>query len=601
MIDEGRQEKNWLIKSSTRILGPFTTDEVGQLLLKKHISIIDEIRQPIGRWKYIREHRIFDEMVQTLRAEQENANEYTQTQTMTQTMTSAQATGLHTGITRTDALHQLDNLTPTPTPIPPSSAPPLPQSDHGAPFGGDVKDINAREKTLAPGGLAGAYGHVRDRRFSGRIRETQSRVRWTIVGIAALFVLAVVLLQFRRGVKRDEGYDALIGDALRYRHLQIYEKALASYRRAIQIREADPATQSQMALVLIVFDRGQTLTGRRILERDLRDEHNGRAQIIDANLGIAMSYVLEGNLREAEETLQRVIVIEPQNFVARLNLALINLRKNDAKEALRQLDDMAARNPPHPLLLIARAVAMIESGASKDPLAARSLVNEIRNFMNRSSQLKQELLLVSAALLPSEDPTLPQLVSEFLMQLAHQSSLYVRDLRLDWRVVDWEFLERHCRDFAARFPSSARLKAMRAICLAESGHDTESRRLLDEALVEGPKDSLVLFTQANLFYRNGLRNEAYAILRLPELGLLTNREILIGKICLDQGDLACAERSFRSVLSSGMSLPAMAGLAAVLLKQEKRTDAMTLIREGLDQEPGYLPLIELREFGEAAE
>lgn len=591
---EDRQEKNWLVKSSTRILGPFTVEEVGQLLLKKHISIIDEIRQPAGRWKYIRENPIFDEAVQALRTEQENSAELTQTQTLT----STHATGGHTSvtITRTDVLNQFSELTPTPTPVPRPS--PIAKSDLGTPFGHghDVKDISAQEKTVSSG-LSNAYGHVRDKRFRNRVSASQSRVRWTVVGIAIMFVVVAALLQFRRNIKRDDSYDSLISDALRYRHLQVYDKALSAYRRATQIHEADPITQSQMALIMIVLDRGQTLTGRRILERDLGDERNGRAQIIDANLGIAMSYVLDGNLREAEETLQRVIVIEPQNFIARLNLALINLRKNEPKEASKQLDDLSSRHQPHPLLLIARAVALIDSGGAKDVTAARSLVNEIRTFSSKSSQFKQELLLMSAALLPSDDPTVSSLVSDFLSQLVHQSPSYVRDLRLDWRVVDWEFLERQCREFANRFPSSARMKSLRAVCLSEAGHDSESRRLLDEALVEGPKDPLVLFTQANLLYRNGLRNEAYAVLRLPELSNLAVKETLVGKICLDQGDLACAERSFRSVLQTGLDLPALAGLTSVLLRQDKQTEASAQIREGIEREPGYLPLIELREFG----
>lgn len=584
---EDRQEKNWLVKSSTRILGPFTVDEVGQMLLKKHISIIDEIRQPAGRWKYIREHRIFDDAVQALRAEQENAADLTQTSTQTSTY----ATGAHTSvtITRTDAVQ--DQLTPTPPPQ-------VPKSDLGTPLGGEVKDITAREKNVAPGTAGGTYGHERDQRFQKQMKESQTKIRWAVVGLALVFVLVAALLQLRRNSKRDEGYESLINEALRYRHLQIYEKALASYRKAIQIHEADPATQSQMALVLIVLDRGQTLAGRRILERDLRDDRNVRAQVIDANLGIAMSYVLDGNLREAEETLQRVLVMEPQNFIARLNLALISLRKNEPKEASRQLDELAIRNAPHPLLLIARAVALIDSGSAKDPMVARKLVNEIREVLGRSSQFKQELLLMSLALSPPDDPAVSNLVGEFLTQLVHQSSLFVRDLRLDWRVVDWEFLERQCREFASRQPPSARIKAVRAICLAEAGRDSESRRWLDEALVEAPKDPLVLFTQANLLYRNGLRNEAYAVLRLPELANLGVREALVGKICLDQGDLACAEKSFRTVLSSGLDLSSLAGLAAVLQRQEKTSEATVQIREGLEREPGYLPLIELREFGE---
>ena len=51
--DLNPQIKTWLVKSSTRILGPFTRDEVMTLLSRRQVTIIDEIRQPDGRWNYI--------------------------------------------------------------------------------------------------------------------------------------------------------------------------------------------------------------------------------------------------------------------------------------------------------------------------------------------------------------------------------------------------------------------------------------------------------------------------------------------------------------------------------------------------------------------
>jgi uncharacterized protein HemY len=171
---------------------------------------------------------------------------------------------------------------------------------------------------------------------------------------------------------------------------------------------------------------------------------------------------------------------------------------------------------------------------------------------------------------------------------------------LDWRVAAWETLDKQCRELPTRVSHSPRVKALRAVCLSEAGRDSEARRFLDESLSEGPKDPLILFTQANLFYSHGLRNEAYAVLRLPELSVLPVRENLMGRICLDQGDLPCAEKSFRAALSSaGVDLTAIAGLADVLLRQDRRPEASTLIREGLEREPNYLPFIELRETREA--
>src|SRR4051812_45500802 len=100
--EKAMQEKNWLIKSSSKIIGPYSATEVAQLLIKKHISIIDEVRQPRGRWAYIRETPIFSEIVHNLRSEQANSAEETASMLATQTLS------------RTDLVPTLPELTPTP-------------------------------------------------------------------------------------------------------------------------------------------------------------------------------------------------------------------------------------------------------------------------------------------------------------------------------------------------------------------------------------------------------------------------------------------------------------------------------------------------------
>ncbi|MBX2987458.1 MAG: tetratricopeptide repeat protein [Bdellovibrionaceae bacterium] len=587
-----RQEKNWLIKSSTRILGPFSVDEVAQMLLKKHISIIDEVRQPEGRWKYVREHGIFDEVVVALRAEQANVNELTQTST---------ATVGSTAITRTDATAKIHHEEETPPPPAPHTV----KSDLNTPFSsGVVRDITATKETFQPHASSprtshvSSYGSAHDHRVQSRLSQATRTARWVVLGLAVIALVGVLGWKLRLNMKKSEGYDSLIEEALRYRSLQLYDKSLAAYKKAILIQEPAPEVQQQMALVLIVLDR-QNVAGRRILEKVAQDNQNTRAQIIDASLGIAISQILEGNLKEAQDSLQKVLVIEPANFNAHLNLGLISLRKGDWAEADRQLEELSRRSPPHPLVLLARGVSLLESGQWSDQGRAQSLVSDIHSYFEKSGQLHQELALIRAALMSPHDAGFMKALTDFLGQVSKQSSAYVKDLRLDWRLSDWDLLDKQCREFIDRQEPQPRLKAARAVCLAEAGRDSDSRRFLDEALAAAPKDPWVLFTQANLLYRSGLRNEAFAVLRMPELTGLPVTDILLGKLCLDQGDLGCAERSFRVSRAGGhRSIIALTGLADILSRQNRSQEAVSLIREGSEREPAYLPLIELRDSQE---
>lgn len=58
---------NWLVRSSGRILGPFSDAELEEKILRKEISIIDEISTPWQRWNFVREFPMFYDAVEKVR------------------------------------------------------------------------------------------------------------------------------------------------------------------------------------------------------------------------------------------------------------------------------------------------------------------------------------------------------------------------------------------------------------------------------------------------------------------------------------------------------------------------------------------------------
>ena len=89
-MQEKNLEKKWLVKSENRILGPYHFDQIEDLLKKRQISLIDEIRDTDTRWLYIRENTEFKYIVENIRKELESKNESTKTyQTGSKTLTDA--------------------------------------------------------------------------------------------------------------------------------------------------------------------------------------------------------------------------------------------------------------------------------------------------------------------------------------------------------------------------------------------------------------------------------------------------------------------------------------------------------------------------------
>ena len=79
MYLEKNLEKKWIIKSENKILGPYSFDQIVDLLRKKQISIIDEVRDPETRWLYVRENHEFKNVVEEIRKENDSKQESTKT------------------------------------------------------------------------------------------------------------------------------------------------------------------------------------------------------------------------------------------------------------------------------------------------------------------------------------------------------------------------------------------------------------------------------------------------------------------------------------------------------------------------------------------
>ncbi len=75
-----QNNKKWLIKSENKILGPYNFEQVENLIFKKQISLIDEIRDPDTRWLYIRENPEFKNVINDVRAQLDSKNDSTMTQ-----------------------------------------------------------------------------------------------------------------------------------------------------------------------------------------------------------------------------------------------------------------------------------------------------------------------------------------------------------------------------------------------------------------------------------------------------------------------------------------------------------------------------------------
>lgn len=608
--------KNWLVKSSTKILGPFTREEVLELLTHRQITIIDEIRQPEGRWNYIRENRHFKEIVKNLRYEDDHNREDTMTSTMTSTATIGSQT-----ITKSESGYPLEfNSAPVvPTKAPPPSA---------AATGGDIKDVTplpqSEPRVAKIPTAAKSFGNLQDQRVQSKIQKQNVFLR-TVLFVIVLGAAVFLGYNYLRKEKRsDLGYGQLLASALRYKELGLYDRSLDNYKKAAAIKEPDLDSQFQMAFLLINQDR-QSLNGRRIIERASLKEGRSRHDIIQAHLGIALSYMMEGDFSQADSHFQKALSFDGNNPSAKLNQATILFKKGNYAQALEGYEALSQPSSViYPLVLLYKSMATIELAkvapsktASADPAAAAStetpmpqfkphgdierekkLIQEITPFIAKSHFLRKELALMLAYLAEITKDTAAKETAfkSFMEEPYNFSALFVKDPSLDWRNAEWDYLEKYCADVFHLNASEPASKSVRAICLLESNRDMEAMKLIDEALAADPKQASSLQAQALYLWKLGRTNEAKLLLQTADLKENRLSLYIVGEACTTAKDYTCANGAYQKLEQKDANdvVPPY-GMARIKSEQKDKAQALTFVKTGLERERNFIPLIELRE------
>lgn len=584
--DLNPQIKTWLVKSSTRILGPFTRDEVMTLLSRRQVTIIDEIRQPDGRWNYIRENHHFKEIVKGLRYEDDHSRE--------DTMTSTATVGTVT-FTKTESPVVPDEFTPTP--VTPSKSPPDRSNSSLRDVTPKVVSDSVNSKNI-PSTIK-TYGNVNDQRVQAKIQQQNVLLRTILFAIVFVVVVFAGYSFFRKEKRFDMNYEQLISASLRYKEMGLYQKSLENYKKAAALREPDLESQFQMIFLLINEDR-QSLNGRRIIERSLFKEGRTRSEIIDGHLGMALSYMMEGDLRQAEDYIQKTLGFDANNEAAKINQAVILLKKGNYSQALNSFESLTKGDAlGYPLILLGKTISLIElskSGPNKERLVAG--INEIKSYLGRSHFLYKELsmLLIYLNHLNQDPAGELDAIMAFMDEPYYATKLYSKNLTLDWRNSDWDFLERYCSDLYNLNKGSGRMKAVRAMCLIESNRDMEASKFIDEAIAQEPKQVTSVQAQASYLTKLGRTKEAHILYQNSEfkqtrLALYTKADA-----CLLTKDYSCAEEAYRMLLQLDYGdVIAHSGLAKISLDNNDRVKAQAEIKAGFESEANFVPLIEIRE------
>ncbi len=414
MYLEKNLEKKWLLKSENRILGPYNFDQVIDLIRKKQISIIDEIRDPETRWLYIRENPQFKVVVDEMRSEIDARTEGTKT-----FQSSASKSLEEIQKTKTD-VNQFTDIEIEPTDITATS---------------EVLLNPITTSTQKSTEKAKVYGVYNDTAVEKKLTLFSSRIL-----IGTVLSTVIILSSFfgyiyyqKRNVQRQEEEWAL--QIKKYKYLGLYQKAVDVFSKL------PAANQKKMIPDLLEIYPLLETTGL-VNQDDLKalKTESGLSQEQRANLEIINFWISmqQQNYGQAQEFLIKATAVQPTSLLIRENEALLYLKKGQFLDSFTLFKKIfnQERNGRY-LLGMVQAFFGLTSAERKS--FKKELLSNLEKYTTVYYDFKKELLLAQILLAQELDENVLFKVSknQFFNTPCQLSTKFIKPILLAKGTYAW--------------------------------------------------------------------------------------------------------------------------------------------------------------------
>jgi|GEM_PF-1911289 len=581
-----REESTWLVKSSGRILGPFPSAKIADLIRSREISVLDEISPPNRRWQTIQYHDQFREVVESMRkASLSERTEATWTPTGTTSLTQT-LTDLSDG-EMTEELSDDGFLSSSTKEI-------------------VIHNVQEHDRIQQP-----TSANSRFQTSQGQNTAIQRQVEKTTRGlwiITSLILLAVALFIAQKRFGTASGGYEVRPTVASLKQSVIAQVQIGHYAEALKEMKAffsDPTQAGDLAIYygsLLIQVEGQTVLGRRLLNQVLASR---RPETKQAYTGLGVADLVDGQLDSAQENFQKALSYDAAYVPALVNMASVYLQKGDYNRA-KQVAAKALQISPmqgEALLSIAEAQLYLFK-VNNNARDLEAINKSLKDFSARSWDFKAELGFYSLYFdflrneKNIEDKLRVYLDRDPQLTADHRHNVFIYRGRTQWKV-----LSRFCEQMAEHLSEGPRVATFLASCYAREGRWDNSRRNIEKAVNQSPRDPLVQAWSSYISKESGEPEQASVILgRATEYnrrGEYVLPALLQARFCQMNGDVECARESWQKIYEFDMDyLPAIAGLAWVHGQKKSYIEALKMVDKGLRISPDYIPLLELRQRAE---
>jgi hypothetical protein len=580
--------KIWLIKSSGRILGPFSLEEIIQLLTTKHLALIDEIRSPDSRWTFIREHKLLSHVVQFVRDQQVEGKEDTGSHTVTYVIPS-------------------QGTAPAPAPAPKTPPQSLPEvRSQAVPIA--VQDITPAEiqPETPPAVLqkkkAFRFSINKDAKPLPTVADKKG-FRWISIGLilAVTGVSAFIYINSRKAPsspvvkveKAPETPQQIQSNFEKFVRSTEFDEAYSEILK-LENLQALGSEQSLTKLQIMVTQLGQNAAAQQILDRldlNLFSEEN---KIEIQNLR-GLIRVNESQYAEARKQFEEIEQIDSAFEPAQVNLMMTYLLEGQYSKVNDEFRKMMLAGVKEPSIFIVRAIASYM--LNLEPAKLEPIVEDLKRFIGRYNDYQNEALFLLTAyqLKLGRQREASQLIMKLVKNDPDLTKKHFNGFSISRAVSQWRVFYSICENAVKQVQDAASARLLEGYCRYQNDDLQGAFSIIERGRIQFDREPGFIGMQSFLLFKQKRSSELEVFLKT---NASTNDELfhlVNGLYCLERTDFSCAEREFRFVLAmNAQNLAALTGLSQVDAQQNRGQQLNYLFSQIESISNNYKPYLKLK-------
>jgi tetratricopeptide (TPR) repeat protein len=348
-----------------------------------------------------------------------------------------------------------------------------------------------------------------------------------------------------------------------------------------------------MACLLMVVE-DQNMAARQILE-----SLQSKAPSVELDRLVALSFLREGRLPEAQKRFEALTRKNPQDQVSQENLLMVEILQGQFQVAYDKLSVMFRDGVKDPLLIVYKSmVAYHLFGADKDRQKLTSALEDLQRYISEYQDYKLEIQMLMAGLQNKlgNEAGMTEDIKKMMTEYPDLTRDHIHDETINREILNWSYLSNICDLLVQKNGTTALSMGLKSYCAYQRRDMKTSLDLVEKARNQFSSDTYLVGLHAFLLMKSGRDEEAKALFQLPQAK--ENRLVWMvhGDVCEKQKDWACADESWHGLLTRDeKNLEAMRGMAVLSLNRGQRDMASDLIKRGLLISDNFRPLVALKE------